>query len=222
MSAVSQTETVPAADRDTLRVLFCGSVDDGKSTLIGRVLYETGCVFEDQLDVLERDSKSFGTTGGLDFSLLVDGLEAEREQLEIAKQEEYARLEQEREVEVRRAAQSANIAAERAAKGIEPRDFTDEAIVRQYMAAMVNEAAKVVGEGIARRPLDVDMTLIFGYGFPRYHGGPLKWADMTGLPELLNDIRNYAQADPEFWTPAPLLEDLVATGRSFDDLNTKH
>ncbi|MEM9123347.1 MAG: GTP-binding protein, partial [Pseudomonadota bacterium] len=80
MSAVSQTESTPAADRDTLRVLFCGSVDDGKSTLIGRVLYETGCVFEDQLDVLERDSKSFGTTGGLDFSLLVDGLEAEREQ----------------------------------------------------------------------------------------------------------------------------------------------
>ena len=113
------------------------------------------------------------------------------------------------------------IKAERLAKGIETRDFSDAAIVRQYMAAMVNEAAKVVGEGIARRPLDVDMTLIFGYGFPRYHGGPLKWADMTGLAELLNDIKNYAQADPAFWAPAPLLEELVATGRSFDDLNTK-
>ncbi len=111
------------------------------------------------------------------------------------------------------------IAAEREAKGIETRTFNHEAIVRQYMAAMVNEAAKVVGEGIARRPLDVDMTLIFGYGFPRYHGGPLKWADMVGLPELLNDIRNYGQMDPDFWAPAPLLEQLVAEGRTFDDLN---
>ena len=87
------------------------------------------------------------------------------------------------------------------------------------MAAMVNEAAKVVGEGIARRPLDVDMTLLFGYGFPRYHGGPLKWADIQGLPALLDDIRRYAEEDAFFWQPAPLLEQLVAEGRNFDDLN---
>ncbi len=111
------------------------------------------------------------------------------------------------------------IAAERAEKGITPKTFSDEEIVRRYMAAMVNEAAKVVGEGIARRPLDVDMTLLFGYGFPRYNGGPLKWADLQGLPELLADIKRYAQEDDYFWQPAPLLERLVAEGRSFDDLN---
>ncbi|MFC3614450.1 3-hydroxyacyl-CoA dehydrogenase NAD-binding domain-containing protein [Lutimaribacter marinistellae] len=111
------------------------------------------------------------------------------------------------------------IEAERAEQGITPRDFTDEEIVRRYMAAMVNEAAKVVGEGIARRPLDVDVTLLYGYGFPRYRGGPLKWADMQGLPALLDDIRRYAQEDDYFWQPAPLLEKLVAEGRSFDDLN---
>ena len=111
------------------------------------------------------------------------------------------------------------IAEERAEKGIMPRDFSHKDIVRRYMAAMVNESAKVVGEGIARRPLDVDMTLIFGYGFPRYHGGPLKWADIVGLPELLADIRSYAQDDAGFWAPAPLLEQLVAEGRTFDDLN---
>ncbi|WP_406647765.1 3-hydroxyacyl-CoA dehydrogenase NAD-binding domain-containing protein [Aliisedimentitalea scapharcae] len=111
------------------------------------------------------------------------------------------------------------IEAERAAKGITPRDFSDEEIVRKYMAAMVNEAAKVVGEGIARRPLDVDMTLLFGYGFPRYRGGPLKWADIVGLSDLLDDIKTYAQDDAYFWQPAPLLEQLVADGRSFDDLN---
>ncbi|MBB96469.1 MAG: 3-hydroxyacyl-CoA dehydrogenase [Rhodobacteraceae bacterium] len=112
------------------------------------------------------------------------------------------------------------VEAERAAQGITPRDFTDDQIVRRYMAAMVNEAARVVGEGIARRPLDVDVTLLYGYGFPRYRGGPLKWADMEGLPGLLADIRTWAaEEDDHFWQPAPLLEQLVAEGRCFEDLN---
>ncbi|NEX46591.1 sulfate adenylyltransferase subunit CysN [Pseudotabrizicola algicola] len=64
-----------------LRFITCGSVDDGKSTLIGRLLYDTKMIFEDQLASLERDSKSVGTQGGeIDFALLVDGLAAEREQ----------------------------------------------------------------------------------------------------------------------------------------------
>ena len=67
--------------KSMLRFLTCGSVDDGKSTLIGRLLYDTRLIFEDQLDTLERDSRKHGTAGdGLDFALLVDGLEAEREQ----------------------------------------------------------------------------------------------------------------------------------------------
>ncbi|WP_420013450.1 3-hydroxyacyl-CoA dehydrogenase NAD-binding domain-containing protein [Tateyamaria sp.] len=111
------------------------------------------------------------------------------------------------------------IEAERAAQGLTPREFSHDEIVRRYMASMVNEAAKVVGEGIARRPLDVDMTLLFGYGFPRYRGGPLKWADIVGLDGLLADIKRYAEDDPYFWQPAPLLEQLVAEGRTFDDLN---
>ena len=66
---------------DTLRFITCGSVDDGKSTLIGRLLYETKMIFEDQLEALKADSKKFGTQGErLDFALLVDGLHAEREQ----------------------------------------------------------------------------------------------------------------------------------------------
>jgi bifunctional enzyme CysN/CysC len=67
--------------RPALRFLTCGSVDDGKSTLIGRLLYEQNLIFEDQLAALERDSKKHGTTGtDIDFALLLDGLEAEREQ----------------------------------------------------------------------------------------------------------------------------------------------
>jgi bifunctional enzyme CysN/CysC len=66
---------------DILRFVTCGSVDDGKSTLIGRLLYDTKLIFADQLEALKADSKKFGTQGdGLDFALLVDGLQAEREQ----------------------------------------------------------------------------------------------------------------------------------------------
>ncbi|NLH82176.1 MAG: adenylyl-sulfate kinase, partial [Phyllobacteriaceae bacterium] len=67
--------------KSLLRFLTCGSVDDGKSTLIGRLLYDTKLLFEDQLKSLERDSRKHGTVGeDIDFALLVDGLEAEREQ----------------------------------------------------------------------------------------------------------------------------------------------
>lgn len=111
------------------------------------------------------------------------------------------------------------VEAERTELGITPRSFSDAEILRRYMAAMVNEAAKIVGEGIARRPLDVDMVSLMGYGFPRYNGGPLKWADLQGLPALLDDIKSYAKEDAFFWKPAPLLEQLVAEGRTFDDLN---
>src|SRR6201988_2676784 len=64
-----------------LRFITCGSVDDGKSTLIGRLLYESGLLFEDQLRALEADSRRVGTQGeDLDLALLLDGLQAEREQ----------------------------------------------------------------------------------------------------------------------------------------------
>ena len=67
--------------KSLLRFLTCGSVDDGKSTLIGRLLYDAGCVYDDHSAALAADSKTVGTRGGeLDFALLVDGLSAEREQ----------------------------------------------------------------------------------------------------------------------------------------------
>ncbi|RZM31372.1 MAG: GTP-binding protein, partial [Sphingomonas sp.] len=86
-----QTDALIAEDIDAyldqhrnktmLRFITCGSVDDGKSTLIGRLLYDSKMIFEDQLAALEADSKRVGTQGGeIDFALLVDGLAAEREQ----------------------------------------------------------------------------------------------------------------------------------------------
>ncbi|MBV9584697.1 MAG: GTP-binding protein [Alphaproteobacteria bacterium] len=69
------------AERGLLRFLTCGSVDDGKSTLIGRLLFNAELVLADQMEALERESRRFGTTGGdIDFSLLLDGLEDERQQ----------------------------------------------------------------------------------------------------------------------------------------------
>ena len=111
------------------------------------------------------------------------------------------------------------VAEERAKAGVTPRSFTREELERRYVAAMVNEGAKVVAEGIALRPLDVDVTFISGYGFPRFRGGPMKWADMYGLPQLLADIEAFAKEDPLFWKPSPLLLKLVQEGKNFDSLN---
>jgi bifunctional enzyme CysN/CysC len=81
MHAPHQRPSDAAPTKDLLRFITCGSVDDGKSTLIGRLLHDSKLIFEDQLSVLAEDSRRHGTTGeDLDFALLVDGLQAEREQ----------------------------------------------------------------------------------------------------------------------------------------------
>ncbi len=81
MGAALESYLAAQEKKSLLRFLTCGSVDDGKSTLIGRLLYDSKLLFEDTLSTLEKDSKQHGTTGGdIDFALLVDGLEAEREQ----------------------------------------------------------------------------------------------------------------------------------------------
>lgn len=114
---------------------------------------------------------------------------------------------------------TALIAQERTQRGITPRAFTPDQIIARYMAAMVNEAARVLGSGIAARPLDVDVTLLHGYGFPRWRGGPMHWADTQGLPVILDQITGFARDDAWFWQPAPLLVDLARSGRSFATLN---
>jgi 3-hydroxyacyl-CoA dehydrogenase len=112
------------------------------------------------------------------------------------------------------------IAAERLRAGVVARNFSEDDILRRYLAAMVNEGANVVLEGIALRPLDVDVTLLNGYGFPRHRGGPMHYADSVGLPRILADIQAFAAEAPQFWRPSPLLLDLVARGATFASLNT--
>lgn len=109
--------------------------------------------------------------------------------------------------------------SERGRAGVTPRVFSEQEIVHRYMAAMVNEGANVVHEGIALRPLDVDAVLLHGYGFPRHLGGPMHYGDTVGLAAILADIRSYAQDDPLFWRPSPLLVRLVEQNRDFASLN---
>jgi 3-hydroxyacyl-CoA dehydrogenase len=108
---------------------------------------------------------------------------------------------------------------ERRRAGVTPRPFTHEDIQRRYLAAMINEAANVLDQGIALRPSDVDVVFLSGYGFPRHHGGPMHYADSVGLDRVLADIRAYAQEDPAFWKPSPLLVRLAESGRNFASLN---
>ena len=111
------------------------------------------------------------------------------------------------------------IQAERKALGIDPQTFSDNDIIARCMAAIVNEASGVLEEGIARRPLDIDTVLLLGYGFPRYRGGPMKWADMHGIPAVLADIQRFAQDDDYFWQPTKLLQTLAGKNDRFESLN---
>lgn len=108
----------------------------------------------------------------------------------------------------------------RAELGITPRDFTDEEIQTRYMAAMVNEGAKILDEGIAARASDIDVVLLHGYGFPRGKGGPMHWADARGLDRIAADIARLAAEDPYFWQVSPLLARLAAEGGKLADVNT--
>ncbi len=111
------------------------------------------------------------------------------------------------------------IDAVRAEKGITPKAFTSEDIVDRYMTAMIVEAARVVEDGTAKRPVDVDMVFLFGYGFPRFRGGPLHYADTIGAKDLISRIEAYAKEDPNYWQVPDLLRKMAADGTSFADLN---
>lgn len=97
--------------------------------------------------------------------------------------------------------------------GIERRAIGDEEIVERTMYALVNEAARILEDGVAQRGSDIDVIYVNGYGFPAGRGGPLFHADTVGLPQVLKRIREFHQAHGELWSPAPLLEKLVAEGR---------
>ena len=84
---------------------------------------------------------------------------------------------------------------------------------------LINEGARILEEGIALRPCDIDIVYINGYGFPEVTGGPMFWADQQGLDKVLADIRRFGELyGGPAWEPAPLLEKLVAEGKGFASL----
>ncbi|GAA4786585.1 3-hydroxyacyl-CoA dehydrogenase NAD-binding domain-containing protein [Lysobacter hankyongensis] len=107
-----------------------------------------------------------------------------------------------------------------AAAGIARRTIGDDEIVERLVYALVNEGAKILDEGIAAKAGDIDMVYLFGYGFPPFRGGPMRYADEIGLFNVVRAMRRYAAADVDgrqagAWEPAPLLAALAADGKTF-------
>ncbi|HEX3414462.1 MAG TPA: 3-hydroxyacyl-CoA dehydrogenase NAD-binding domain-containing protein [Stellaceae bacterium] len=107
----------------------------------------------------------------------------------------------------------ARIIKEKAAEiGVEQRSFTDEEILRRLLFASVNEACKILEEGKAYRASDIDVMWLNGFGFPRYRGGLMYWADGIGVGEVYRQIQAWHQQYGERWAPAALLRQLAETG----------
>jgi 3-hydroxyacyl-CoA dehydrogenase len=101
-------------------------------------------------------------------------------------------------------------------KGIERRAISSDEIQTRALAALVNEGARILAEGIAIRAGDIDVAWINGYGFPAHQGGPMFWADSYGLGKLVSAIEGFAREDPHSWRPAPLLVELAKSGKTFE------
>ena len=104
--------------------------------------------------------------------------------------------------------------------GIERRTIPGQEIVDRCIYALVNEGARILEDGIALRAVDIDITYIYGYGFPAWRGGPMFYADTVGLTNVLMRIRELEKKHgPDLWSPAPLLERLANEGRTFTDFD---
>ncbi len=107
----------------------------------------------------------------------------------------------------------ARIIKEKAAEmGVEQRSFSDEETLRRLLFASVNEACKILEEGKAYRASDIDVMWLNGFGFPRYRGGLMYWADTIGVAEVYRQIQQWHQQYGERWAPAPLLRRLAESG----------
>jgi 3-hydroxyacyl-CoA dehydrogenase len=104
------------------------------------------------------------------------------------------------------------LAVERKRAELPTREQSDDEIVERCVYALVNEGARILGEGMADSAADIDTIWINGYGFPRARGGPMAYAQSVGLDAVLSRVRAFAQTDPAFWTPAARLVDAARAG----------
>ena len=103
------------------------------------------------------------------------------------------------------------LATERERAGIPPQHLSDEEIVERCVYALVNEGARILGEGVADSAADIDTIWINGYGFPKARGGPMRFAQDTGIANVLARIERFAERDPVFWKPAARLIEAAET-----------
>jgi 3-hydroxyacyl-CoA dehydrogenase len=100
--------------------------------------------------------------------------------------------------------------------GVARRTPGKQEIIERCLYAMINEGARVLEEGIALRASDIDVVYTSGYGFPRYRGGPMFYADTIGLKVIYDRILEFGHTlDAQYWTPAPLLEQLARAKSTF-------
>ncbi|MEP6391614.1 MAG: 3-hydroxyacyl-CoA dehydrogenase NAD-binding domain-containing protein [Halioglobus sp.] len=100
------------------------------------------------------------------------------------------------------------------------REISEEEILQRCIYPMINEGARILDEGIAIRASDIDVTWVYGYGWPVYRGGPMHYADSIGLDEVIATLRKYQEmtGDPS-WEPSPLMVRLAQEGKNFSSLN---
>lgn len=107
------------------------------------------------------------------------------------------------------------------AASIERRDYSSEQITDRLLTAMINEAADILNEGIARSASDIDLVTVFGYGFPRWRGGLMHYGDSLGLGTIVDRIETFAMEDPIVWRVSPLLRRCVENNLSLCDIGVK-
>ncbi|WP_157269240.1 3-hydroxyacyl-CoA dehydrogenase [Azohydromonas aeria] len=113
------------------------------------------------------------------------------------------------------------IVEESARMGIRRRPVSQEEILQRCLYGMVNEGARLLEQGIALRPGDIDVVYVTGYGFPAHQGGPMFMADRIGLDRVYADIQRLHEEHGYWWQPAPLLQRLAREGGRFADLQAR-
>jgi 3-hydroxyacyl-CoA dehydrogenase len=102
--------------------------------------------------------------------------------------------------------------------GANPRKISDEEILERCVYPMINEGAKILEEGKAIRPSDVDVVWVNGYGWPVYRGGPMFYGDQVGADKVLAKMKEFQATMGDAFKPSALLEKLVADGKKFSDI----
>lgn len=105
----------------------------------------------------------------------------------------------------------------RATIGLKPRQIAPEEIVQRCLFALINEGGKLIEEGIAQRASDIDVAAVHGYGFPRYRGGPMRFADRLGLAQIAKTVETYFHEQGTWWRPSALILERAQKGQSLTE-----